>query len=82
MNKVHILEKLKENSNYLLKDSFISAEAFLSDKTSYDATFSGTTSVVIFLIGNKIISVNSGDSRAIMAYDGISKKYNCVNNKI
>ena len=32
----------------------------------FDCKFSGTTSIVLLIEGNKIISANAGDSRAVM----------------
>jgi serine/threonine protein phosphatase PrpC len=35
-------------------------------KHDYDSRLSGSTCILIFCIGNKLISANAGDSRSIM----------------
>jgi serine/threonine protein phosphatase PrpC len=69
MNKFYsetqIYEKLKEDNFEAIKFAFTQAEALLG-KVRYDVNFSGTTSVMVFFIGNKIVCANSGDSRAML----------------
>lgn len=36
--------------------------------TDFDTKFSGTTCVTLLINGNRIISSNAGDSRAVMAF--------------
>ena len=58
--------KLLTNNNYeLIKQLFANCETSL-DKSGIDITFSGTTCVMVFQIGNHLICANVGDSRAIM----------------
>jgi serine/threonine protein phosphatase PrpC len=61
----HVYEKFKESYFEPIKTAFIQAEARLT-KSKYDVNFSGTTSVVVFMVGNKIVCANAGDSRAIL----------------
>jgi hypothetical protein len=60
-----IYDKLKENNFEIVKSAFNSAEALLT-KAKYDVNFSGSTSVLVLLLGNKIICANAGDSRAFL----------------
>jgi len=61
----NIYEKLKENDYEVIKNSYFLAEEEIT-KNDYDSRLSGSTCVLIFCIGNKIISANAGDSRSIM----------------
>jgi serine/threonine protein phosphatase PrpC len=63
-----IYDKLKENSFQIIKSAFMTAETILS-KARFDVNFSGSTSVVVFIIGNHIICANAGDSRAFLVTD-------------
>jgi serine/threonine protein phosphatase PrpC len=60
-----IYDKLKENNFEIVRQSFTSAETLLA-KAKYDVNFSGTTSVLVITMGNRIICANAGDSRAIL----------------
>ena len=40
----------------------------------FDSQFSGSTTVIVFVIGNKILCANAGDSRAIMISENNNKK--------
>jgi serine/threonine protein phosphatase PrpC len=66
-----IYNKLKENNSEIIRNSFFLAEDEIS-MAKFDAQFSGSTTVMVFVIGNKILCANAGDSRAIMI---------CENNK-
>ena len=50
----------------ILKRAFRHAERDVSKNSDIDANFSGTTCVMVFQIGEKIICANVGDSRAII----------------
>jgi len=58
--------RLKKNEYDILKRAFRHAERDISKSTDIDANFSGTTCVMVFQIGEKIICANVGDSRAII----------------
>ena len=60
-----ILQKLKENNFEIIRNSFFLAEDEVS-LSKFDVQFSGSTTVIVFLIGKKIICANAGDSRAII----------------
>ena len=60
-----VYARLKKNEYDILKRVFKHAEKDIS-KSSIDAQFSGTTCVIVFQIGDKIICANVGDSRAIL----------------
>ena len=57
--------RLKKNDYDILKRVYKHAEKDII-KSQIDAKFSGTTCVMVFQIGEKIICANVGDSRAIM----------------
>ena len=61
-----ICYRLKKNEYDILKRAFRHAERDISKNTDIDANFSGTTCVMVFQIGEKIICANVGDSRAII----------------
>lgn len=60
-----VYEKIKERNYAMLKNSFNLAESSIS-MSKYDVNFSGSTCILIFLIENKLICANAGDSRAIL----------------
>ena len=84
-NKERISHFYEENHNSIyqvmtgrnykfIKSCFAEADAELSNSAKYDFSYSGTTVVLVILIGkmfpnieNKIICTNVGDSRAILA---------------
>ncbi len=72
INESTIYNKLKENDYLIIKNSFRDVETYIAKKV--DMNMSGSTCVLIFTIGDKIISANAGDSRAVMGCK-ISKKY-------
>lgn len=79
IDKVYL--KLKENDYYFIKQSFKTAEEQLSYK-DFDVNFSGTTGVVVFQLGSKIICANVGDSRAILIGNNDSSAISNSNNQI
>lgn len=60
-----IYEKLKENNFELIKNAFQDAENELIN-SNFDMSMSGSTCVLVFIIKDKVICANVGDSRAIM----------------
>jgi serine/threonine protein phosphatase PrpC len=62
----NIYSFIKKKNYLFIKESIKKSEEALFDSEEIDSTFSGTTCILIFIIGTKIISVNIGDSRAIM----------------
>ena len=60
-----VYSRLKKNEYDILKRVFKHAEKDIN-KSAIDAKFSGTTCVIVFQIGDKIICANVGDSRAIL----------------
>ena len=58
--------RLKKNEYDILKRAFRHAERDISKNSDIDANFSGTTCVMVFQIGEKLICANVGDSRAII----------------
>jgi hypothetical protein len=59
---------IKENNYEIIKNSFALAESELSN-LKLDFNFSGSTSVLVFILADKIICANAGDSRAIIVKD-------------
>lgn len=58
-------EKLTEENHALIKNSFQLAEASFA-QSKYDMNFSGSTCICVFIIEDRIICGNCGDSRAIL----------------
>ena len=65
-NEDQIFYRLKKNDHDVLKRAFRHAERDIEKTSDIDANFSGTTCVMVFQIGNRILCGNVGDSRAIM----------------
>jgi serine/threonine protein phosphatase PrpC len=61
-----IYYRLKKNDYDVLKRVFRHAERDLEKGGDIDANFSGTTCVMVFQVGDRILCANVGDSRAIM----------------
>ena len=61
-----IFYRLKKNDYEVLKRVFRHAERDLEKNGEVDANFSGTTCVMVFQVGERIICANVGDSRAII----------------
>ena len=71
-------EKLIEENYFLIKNSFSLAEAcFMQSKC--DINFSGSTCISVFLIDDKIICGNCGDSRAILVTGKENQKNEIIN---
>ena len=58
--------KLTENNYSLINYAFNLCENSFS-KTKLDASMSGSTCIILFIINEKIITANAGDSRAILS---------------
>ena len=61
-----IFYRLKKNDHEVLKRAFRHAERDIEKNNDIDANFSGTTCVMVFQVGDRILCGNVGDSRAIM----------------
>lgn len=70
-----IYQKLKENNYEIIRNAFFLAEDEIS-LAKFDSQFSGSTSVMVFVVGSKILCANAGDSRAIMITENNKKKNN------
>lgn len=70
MNKIsEVLEDhpcLDEDPETALKESFVAVDNSLRADPSINAELSGTTAVVVLMIGNELWIGNSGDSRAVI----------------
>ena len=64
-NYSEFYEKLKKNNYEIIKNFYKITNNELYDQ-KFDVHFSGTTCVLVFKIGKKIICSNVGDSRAIL----------------
>jgi serine/threonine protein phosphatase PrpC len=74
----YFYEKLSELDFKIIRNSFSLAEnSFI--KANYDLSLSGSTSICLFVIENKVICANCGDSRAILITDD---KFNVNKNLI
>ena len=60
-----VYNALKKNNYEVIKKAFHKAEKEIS-KSDIDANFSGTTCVMTFQLGTKLITANVGDSRGII----------------
>ena len=65
-NEDAICYRLKKNEYDILKRLFRHVERDIGKNSEIDANFSGTTCVMVFQVGEKLICANVGDSRAIM----------------
>lgn len=77
-----IYDKLKHNNYELIKNFYEYTNKKLSD-TEFDINFSGTTCIMVFKIGKKIICSNVDDSRAILVERKLifEEKTNSILNK-
>ena len=58
---------LKKDNYSIIKDIYQKADKKLLNQ-NFNSNFSGSTCVIVFQIGNKLICSNVGDSRAILIY--------------
>ena len=68
INEEIIYERLKENNYEIIRNAFYNSENEMT-YSKYDINFSGCTCNIVFLIGDRIICANAGDSRAIIVYE-------------
>jgi len=64
-NFIEFYDKLKNNNYEIIKNFYTITNKELYDQ-KFDVHFSGTTCVLVFKLGKKIICSNVGDSRAIL----------------
>lgn len=69
----YFFSKLHEENHAIIKHSYSLAELSLTNST-YDMKFSGSTSVCVFILDDKIICGNCGDSRAILVTSDKTQK--------
>lgn len=65
LNTELIYEKIKERNYAMLKNSFSLAESSIA-VSKYEVNFSGSTCIMLFMLDNRFICANAGDSRAIL----------------
>lgn len=66
LNSSLIYKKLSENKYNLINFAFNSCENSISN-SKFQSNMSGTTCVIVFIVNNKVICANAGDSRAIFS---------------
>ncbi len=71
-SKNDIFNSLIKDNYKIIKDSFYEIERSLV-RANIEADFSGSTCVLLFMINNKLICANAGDSRAIIVNEKINK---------
>ena len=69
-----VLKKLINNNYTFIKTFFNKTDADLSNQ-KFDVHFSGTTCVILFQIGKKLICANTGDSRCILIKSTLTEDY-------
>ena len=65
-NEDQLYFRLKKNECDILKRAYRHAERDIEKNSDIDANFSGTTCVMVFQVGNRLLCSNVGDSRAIL----------------
>ena len=65
-NEDAVCYRLKKNEYDILKRLFRHVERDIAKNSDIDANFSGTTCVMVFQVGERLICGNVGDSRAIL----------------
>ena len=65
-NEDQLFYRLKKNECDILKRAYRHAERDIEKNSDIDANFSGTTCVMVFQVGNRLLCANVGDSRAIL----------------
>lgn len=71
--KDFFFSKLREENHAIIKHSYSLAESSFTNST-YDMKFSGSTSICVFILDDKIICGNCGDSRAILVASDKTQK--------
>jgi serine/threonine protein phosphatase PrpC len=69
-NEEAVYYRLKKSDCHIIKKLFKHAERDIAKKSTIDANFSGTTCVIVFQVGEKLLCSNIGDSRAILVKSG------------
>lgn len=69
-------DKLKENDYSLIKNIYTNTESALI-ASNINCSYSGTTCVIVFHLGNRLICANTGDSRALAVFKRENKSLNC-----
>lgn len=65
INEEILYNRLKENNYAVIRNAFQLAEHDLSI-SKFDVNFSGSTSVIVLILSDKVICANAGDSRAVI----------------
>ena len=76
-----IYATLKKDNYSIIKNAYQKVDEEIS-KQKFNSNFSGTTCVIVFQIGNNLISANVGDSRAILIYNDNPKDDELKDSKI
>ena len=76
-----IYSELKKNDYMIIKKAYKNIDKKLQYQ-KFNSYFSGTTCVIVFQIGNNLITANVGDSRAILIYSDDPKDENLENSKV
>ena len=77
----NIYNILKKDNFALIKNIYENIDKKLYDQ-NFNSNFSGTTCVIVFQVGEKIICSNVGDSRAILIYSSEKEDKNLSSTKI
>ena len=64
-----IYYNLQQNNFHIIKQIFMTIDHQVLNNNNIDTKYSGTTCLLIIILGNHIISANIGDSRGILVYD-------------
>lgn len=68
-NPEEIYQKLIQNNYKIFNELFLKAEFSLKNIKKFDVLESGTTAVIVIMVGKHVICANTGDSRAVLIYD-------------
>ena len=71
-----IYMELTKDDYSLIKKTYKKVDDELKKQKDFNANFSGTTCVIVFQVGNNLITANVGDSRAILVFSEDSDKNN------
>lgn len=77
INEEIIYDKLREKNYEIIRNSFYMAEGSLI-QSKCEINFSGSTAVIVIIVGDKIICANAGDSRAILVSEIQNEKENSI----
>ena len=76
-----IYSELIKDDYFIIKKAYGNVDQELP-KQKFNSDFSGTTCIIVFQIGNNLITANVGDSRAILIYSDDPKDENLEDSKI